>query len=367
MSADMRPRAAIEDLKDMSDESPRPSTEEIVLYEKDPATKIATITLNRPDHHNAPTIAARHRFAELVHRANVDDDVKVLVIRGAGKNFGTGADLPEMSGMFSDKPQSSLLHEFKIGEDEGVKYPPAGSYRYLASITNLYANSNFGLRSLQDFKKISIVEAKGYCYGWHFYQAADADIVIASDDALFGHSAWRYAGWAARMWQWALTMGLRRFQEMVFTGRPFTAQEMYDCNFVNSVVPRDQLEAEVQKYALACSATRPTDTVVMQKTFFEVFKQQQGEYMGSVLSGWLEGMLPLVKSDGGLEMGDETFGKGLANAVKENDNRYPAEWRLSYGSRPPPKTNASELAQLRNQVEALEEQVRRLEARLAGR
>jgi len=349
----------------MAVDDQNPPAEDIVLYDKDPKTRIATITLNRPGRMNAPTIAARHRFADLVHRSNIDDEVKVLVVRGAGKHFGTGADLPEQAGMFSDKPQTSLLHEFRIGDDEGVKYPPKESYRYLASITNLYANSNFGLRSLQDFKKISIVEAKGYCYGWHFYQAADADIVVASDDALFGHAAFRYAGWAARQWQWALMMGLRKFQEMVFTGRPFTAREMYDCNFVNSVVPRDQLEAEVRKYALACSHTRPTDTVVMQKTFFEAFKQQQGEYLGSVLSGWLESMLPLVKSDGELELGDETFGKGLAHAVKDNDNLYPPEWRLSYGSRPAPAPSAvQEIAQLRQQIEALQQQVRTLERKI---
>jgi hypothetical protein len=40
----------------MADEA-SPSAEEIVLYDKDPCTKIATITLNRPDRHNAPTIA----------------------------------------------------------------------------------------------------------------------------------------------------------------------------------------------------------------------------------------------------------------------------------------------------------------------
>jgi enoyl-CoA hydratase len=346
-----------------------PPAEEIVLYEKDPSTKIATITLNRPDRHNAPTITARHRFAELVQRSNVDDEVKVLIVRGAGKHFGTGADLPEMAGMFSDQPTQSLLHDFRIPADVGVKYPPKDSYRYLASITQLYAHPSAGLRSLQDFKKISIVEAKGYCYGWHFYQAADADLVISSDDALFGHAAFRYAGWAARQWQWTLMMGLRKFQEMVFTGRPFTAREMYECNFVNSVVPRQNLEAEVQKYALACARTRPTDTVMMQKTFFEVFKQQQGEYMGSILAGWLESMLPLVKSDGELELGDETFGKGLAAAVKDNDSGYPPEWRLSYGARGTPgnqDVQSSELRELREQVRALQEQLRELQHKVNG-
>ncbi len=85
--------------------------------------------------------------------------------------------------------------------------------------------------------------------------------MISSDDALFGHPSFRYYGWGPRMWTWVQTMGLRKFQEMVFTGRPFTADEMYDCNFLNSVVPRDQLEAEVDKYALACARNRPTDTI----------------------------------------------------------------------------------------------------------
>lgn len=343
----------------------RPAAEEIVLYEKDRSTKIATITLNRPDKLNAPTVAARHRFADLVHRANVDDDVKVLIIRGAGEHFGSGADLPEQAEMFSEGAEFSLLHEFRIPDDGGVRYPPKNSYRYLASLTQLYANANFGLRSLQDFKKISIVEAKGYCYGWHFYQAADADLVISSEDALFGHSAFRYVGWAARMWQWTLMMGLRKFQEMVFTGRPFTAKEMYECHFVNSVVPRDHLEDEVRKYALACARNRPNDTVAMQKTFFEVFKQQQGEYMGSVMTGWLESMLPIVKSDGELELGDETFTKGLGNAVKDNDALFPPDWRLSYaGRQEKPASEAQELERLRKQLEEMQQRLRALERRL---
>ena len=160
----------------------------------------------------------------------------MLVIRGVGQHLGSGADLPEMAGMFNGDPDYSVLPEMRLDDDSDVNYPPRDSYRYLATLTQYYADSNAGLRSLQDFKKISILEVKGYCYGWHFYQAADADLVISSDDALFGHSAFRYVGWAARQWQWALMMGLRKFQEMLFTGRPFTAQEMKECNFVNDEI-----------------------------------------------------------------------------------------------------------------------------------
>jgi enoyl-CoA hydratase len=305
-----------------------PAVEEI-LYHKDPKTKIATITLNRPTRLNAVTIAGRHRYAELIRRANIDDDVKVLVIRGAGEDLGSGADLPDFMSDFGTESAWDREHGL---EGEDVTYPPADSYRTAGVTTQWFTNPAGGCRSLQEFKKISILEVKGYCYGWHFYQAADADLVISSDDALFGHSAFRYSGTAPRMWQWALTMGLRKFQEMLFTGRPFTADEMNDCGFLNSVVPRDQLEAETAKYALACARNRPSDVVYLQKVFLEIFKQNQGEYMGSILTGLLESVAsgPLAKQDGDEQVvNEELFEKGLTNSVKDFDNRFPPEWRLS--------------------------------------
>ena len=314
-------------------EHSQPQPDEALLYDKDPATKIATITLNRPEHLNAPTISMRLRYAHLLDQANVDDDVKVLVIRGAGDDFGSGADLPELAALMAESPEAALREELQL-DGADITYPPPRTYRATATLGQWYADPRSGCRTLQDFKKISIVEVKGYCYGWHFYQAADADLVIASDDALFGHPAFRYVGWGPRMWAWAMMMGLRKFQEMVFTGRPFTAQEMYDCNFVNSVVPRADLEAEVAKYASACSRSRPTDAVVMQKGFFMMMKQFQGEYMGSMLSAFLESMGSRVRPDReDLMLNDETYNSGLGKAVKSNDDQFPPEFRLSKSGR----------------------------------
>jgi enoyl-CoA hydratase/carnithine racemase len=308
----------------------RPSAEEIILYDKNPTTKIATITFNRPEFLNAPTTAARLRYADLLHAANVDDDVRVVVIRGVGDDFGSGADLPEvMEG--ADSPDFRLA-ELKLGEAD-VRYPPKGSFRHGATIGSWYANSQAGNRSLQEFKKISIVEAKGYCYGWHFYQAADADLVIASDETLFGHPSFRYYGWGPRMWTWVQTMGLRKFQEMVFTGRPFTADEMFQCNFLNKAVPREQLEAEVDKYAIACARNRPTDTIFMQKAFFEMVKQHQGEYMGSMLSALFESMGSAVRPDGDDMMLGDAIESGLADSVRDNDAKFPPDFRLSKSGR----------------------------------
>jgi enoyl-CoA hydratase/carnithine racemase len=231
----------------------------------------------------------------------------------------------------ADSPEARLA-ELRL-DDEGVRYPPKGSLRHGATISAWFANSQAGNRPLQEFKKISIVEAKGYCYGWHFYQAADADLVIASDDTLFGHPSFRYYGWGPRMWTWVQTMGMRKFQEMVFTGRPFTADEMFQCNFLNKVVPRDQLEAEVDKYALACARNRPTDTIFMQKVFFEVVKQYQGEYLGSLLSAVFESMGGGIASDDDDLMLDDALDSGLTDAVKDNDSKFPPDFRLSKSSR----------------------------------
>jgi enoyl-CoA hydratase/carnithine racemase len=300
---------------------------DFILYEKDPSTKIATLTINRPDRLNAPTIAMRLRYADYLHQANIDDDVKVLVIRGEGDDFGSGQDLPEF--MEAHRSEDGLLREVRL-EDEDVTYPPRRNFRHGATATQWFADPRGGCRTLQEFKKISIVEAKGYVYGWHFYQAGDADLVIASDDALFGHAAWRYSGTAPRMWWLAMTMGLRKFQEMVFTGRPFTAEEMAECGFVNSVVPRDQLEDEVAKYATACAQNRSTDVVFMQKTFFEIMKQFQGEYMGSLLTGVLESMATYGRPDADeLVVDDEMFEQGMTKVIKDHDTRFPPEWRLS--------------------------------------
>jgi enoyl-CoA hydratase/carnithine racemase len=317
----------------------REDARKFIRYEKDPATKIACLTFDRPDSLNAMTAGMRQVYAELVLKANVDDDVKVLVIRGAGDNIGAGGDLPEQADMLSENnPDVSLLHELGI-DDPSVKYPPKGTFRFLHSMTDHYAKAPAGNRPLQEFKKISILEAKGYCYGWHFYQAADADLVVASEDTLFGHPSFRYAGWGPRMWTWVETMGLRKFQEMLFTGRPFTAREMYECNFLNSVVPRERLEQETQKYALACSRSRPTDVVAVQKTFLELYKQYRGEYLGSLLTGFVEGMLPMMKSDrsSDVQLGDDVFkNKGLNNVVKDVDMDYPPEWRLGRSNRKKP-------------------------------
>ena len=99
------------------------------------------------------------------------------------------------------------------------------------------------------------------------------------------------------MWTWVQMMGLRKFQEMVFTGgrspppRCTTATSSTRWWRAISSRPRST------KYARACSRNRPVDTVFQQKMFFEIYKQHQGEYMGSLLSAFFESMGSGVAND----------------------------------------------------------------------
>jgi hypothetical protein len=80
---------------------------------------------------------------------------------------------------------------------------------------------------------------------------------------------------------------------------------------------------------MACAQNRSTDVVFMQKTFFEIMKQFQGEYMGSLLSGIMESLTVYGRPDENELSTDEAIDKGLTKAVKDFDSRFPPEWRLS--------------------------------------
>ncbi len=71
-----------------------------------------------------------------------------------------------------------------------------------------------------------------------------------------------------------------------------------------------------------------------QKTFFEIYKQHQGEYMGSIISGMLESMGRQMKPDPeSFELDREMLDHGLTNFVRDNDERFPPDWRLSQRGR----------------------------------
>lgn len=177
---------------------------------------------------------------------------------------------------------------------------------------------------LQVFKKISIIEVKGYCYGWYFYQVVDVDLMVCFDDVLFGYVVFCYVGWGLCLWIWIEMMGYCKFCEMLFIGWLFMVQQMDLLGFVNLVVLCDQFEVEIEKYVFVCLFIWLIDMVVVQKIFFEIYKQQCGEYMGSLFVGMIEVMICYMVNDSEIdvEVGVEQFDVGINNVVKDFDMLY---------------------------------------------
>lgn len=84
-------------------EEMKKDAEPFIKFEKDVANRIAYITFDRPDELNSTTMGMRQNFADMIHKCNVDDDVKVVVIRGEGNDFGSGGDLPEQREMLENR------------------------------------------------------------------------------------------------------------------------------------------------------------------------------------------------------------------------------------------------------------------------
>jgi enoyl-CoA hydratase len=299
---------------------------EYLLYEKDANRRVAWITFNRPEKLN--TIGAEEagdfaRLPTLLRKIEADDEVKVLILRGAGEHFGVGADvmlLGPATVSFSRDPNAPrpTVRQRLLGERRMGHEPIA----------------QLGLCLMFHFGKPCIAQVQGYCYGWHWQIAMGADICIASDDALFTHPAFRYIMEAWPMGVWMNTLGYQRCAELVFTGGPFTAQELKLAGMVNRVVPRDQLEAEVNEMADVI-ALMPLDVIVVAKHYLETLRAVRNDLVGPNMIGCMAHELStFMKTEpGDFSVLRETTKSGAKGAIYAREARYPPKYRLGLKGR----------------------------------
>ena len=195
-----------------------------VRYDVDEERAVATITFDRPERLNAIPVAAFERVGDLVREAEADDRVKVIVFKGEGEHFGTGADAAELGHYIG----------YKTGTDKASRRRPAQRQRILPDRNVL--SSGF-TRPIIESLKATICQVQGYCYGGHFQIALSADIVIASPDARFTHPAFRYLGPAPQdMYHWIEKVGLTTMKDVMLTMRAIGAEEGERKGLVTKVV-----------------------------------------------------------------------------------------------------------------------------------
>jgi enoyl-CoA hydratase/carnithine racemase len=188
----------------------------------DVADHVLTVTLNRPERLNAFTARMGDELIDAYGRADADDDVRVVVVTGAGRGFCAGADL--------------------AGGGETFAYGDGASHR-----------DNGGRVSLRLFAsaKPVIVAFNGPAVGVGVTMTLPADIRLASADARFGFVFARrgIVLEAASSWFLPRIVGISRAMEWAATGRVFSADEALAAGLVRSVhSPSDLLPAA---YALA--------------------------------------------------------------------------------------------------------------------
>ena len=287
-----------------------------VDYEVDEERHVATITFNRPDKLNALPVAGLEVVGDRVREAEYDNRVKVIVFRGAGPCFGTGADGDELGYYIG----------YRDGTSKEDRRRPAQHQRMLpdrdmvvGAFTDVVANC----------LKATICQVHGYCYGGHMQIALAADIVIASPDATFTHPAFRYLGCAPQdMYQWIENLGVKKMKEIMLTMRPLDADEGERCGLVNKVVPEDELEQWVHDYTQAISMM-PLDGIMMGKANMQVMANARGKGIGEAMTwighGWATN---LQLNDGDYNFLRERREKGLGTALKDRDEAVAPFFRL---------------------------------------
>lgn len=186
-------------------------------YEVDPATAVATITLDRPERLNAFTVAMQGEIIAALDRADEDDDVRAVIFTGAGRGFCAGADLESGGDTFDAS-----------GRDEAEAHRDGG-----------------GLVSLRLFecKKPVIAAVNGPAVGVGVTMTLPMDVRLASERARFGFVFSRrgIVPEACSSWFLPRVVGIAQAMEWVATGRVFGAEEAREGGLVSRVLPADDL------------------------------------------------------------------------------------------------------------------------------
>jgi enoyl-CoA hydratase len=278
---------------------------ENIIYEKKGPK--AYITLNRPEKLNAMNGEMQAEFVAATTDANDDEDIKVIIIKGAGRGFCAGWDISSSS--MRRKIDFPKMREGREREAWDLLINRQTKAREIFQ------------ESLWESLKPSICQIHGYCLAAGCHLMSMADLAIASEDAVFGYTAARIGG-VGPLYAPPWYLGLRKAKELCYTGWNIDAQEAYEFGWLNTVVPSDQLEAEVERYADTISKLPP-----LVVTFSKLSINNLYEQMGMVSNVRLRDALSAISEASTLpfswKWSEEKIKEvGLKGYMEERDGPY---------------------------------------------
>jgi len=200
-----------------------------ILYDSDGA--VATVTMNRPDSANAQDSTLIDEIDAAFDLADADDDIRVVILAGAGKHFSAGHDL------------KALVGGGELDEWVAMRETPEGKFHHEKT---MYFDRCL---RIHDFRKPTIAAVQGSCIAAGLMLAAMCDLIVAADDAVFSNPVLRLTGAGVELLVEPWELGIRKAKEFLLTGDTIDAQEAWRLGLVNRVVPRDELMARTKELA----------------------------------------------------------------------------------------------------------------------
>ena len=280
---------------------------EQILY--DVEDRIATVTLNRPDRLNAWTPTIEREVRQAMTQATADDEVRVIILTGAGRGFCAGADMAGLSeasqgqaknNALTDRLATTRAEAYASGPVKGGnELPQAFSYRYAYFPT---------------VPKPIIAALNGATAGLGLVMSLYADMRFASDAAVFTTAFARRGLIAEHGIDWILprVVGLPNALDLLLSARKVTAEEALQMGLVSKVFPRDSFMSEVRTYALElANMVSPRSIRVIKNQLFRAQNIDFGDSLHASIKDLVESFT------------SEDFKEGVAHFVEKRAPNFP--------------------------------------------
>ncbi len=228
-----------------------------ITYELQDDGRIARIMLNRPDQRNAQHRGLLVELNDAMLRAEADDEVRVVILGGAGTMFSSGHDLGSKSSIAERMP----------GPDQHPTFTSHGGTRQGAEQLMLQEWHFFydNTRRWRNLRKITIAEVHGPVFAAGLMIMWACDLIVAAENTTFADVVGTRLGmcgveYFAHPWE----LGPRKAKELLLTGDSLSVEEAFQLGMVAKIFPDDQLQEKTLEYARRI-AQRPTMAALLIK------------------------------------------------------------------------------------------------------
>jgi enoyl-CoA hydratase len=253
------------------------TSDDRVLFEIDPEKRIATITLNNPKQRNSYDASMREAVARCLDRVADDDDLTVVLLRGADGVFSTGADMNNAYGWYGERSPEQAADS----ETRSAKSRPSQRRRLTVDRKSFSFYHN-----LMGFPKVTVGEISGYALGGGFEIALMTDISVIARDTKIGMPATRFLGPAlGSLHMFFHRLGPVMARRLLLTGDIIDAEVVENLGIFTETCDPGQVTARARYWAEK-AAKMPADGVVIAKEAFRLVEQSQA-YQGEEVASYL--------------------------------------------------------------------------------